>query len=57
MDCQPEALTLITHSGDEWMLYCGWDSNSNRCRWGFVTVPDEAEALLEAVPGACSAYY
>ena len=57
MDCQPGPMTLIAYSGDAWMLQCGWDSNTDRCRWGFVTVPDEAEALLEAVPGACSAYY
>ena len=35
---------------------CGWDGVTERCRTGFVTLPAEADAMLEAVPGACGGY-
>eukprot|EP00040_Diaphanoeca_grandis_P036131 m.229234 g.229234 ORF g.229234 m.229234 type:complete len:1381 (-) comp33556_c0_seq1:152-4294(-) len=37
-------------------LQCGWDTESMRCRSGFVTTVEEIEDLLEAVEGACDAY-
>lgn len=35
---------------------CGWDNSTSWCRTGFVTLPSEARAFIEAVPGGCSHY-
>eukprot|EP00040_Diaphanoeca_grandis_P039947 m.260690 g.260690 ORF g.260690 m.260690 type:complete len:1525 (-) comp40439_c0_seq1:147-4721(-) len=34
--------------------FCGWDSESNLCRSGFVTNPGELASGLEAFSGACA---
>ena len=35
---------------------CGWDRESQSCKTGFSTSPEEDEALLETALGACARY-